>query len=200
MLHLPPLEAASRKREKPKRQHTQWNAVTFPSASPGKASLLLATTRGALAIPLFAAILGSHAGLGLVLLSLAAATDFLDGFLARRHASWSASALDAYADPVADMMIVLAGFIALFLRGISPPWIVPLLFISFLQFVLTSPRRAPLYDPIGKYLGFGLLLILAVVLLFPGVSSSAWVCTAAVVVLSTVGRGVYLLRRRQTEG
>ena len=174
--------------------------MTFPSPSPGKAPLLLATTRGALSIPLFVAVLDSHTGPSLILLALASASDLLDGLLARSRDAWSASALEAYADPVADMTIVLAGFGALFLRGISPPWIVPLLLIAFLQFVLTSPRRAPLYDPIGKYLGFGLFLILAVVLLFPGVSSFAWICTAGVVVLSVGSRGIYLLRRRQTEG
>lgn len=133
----------------------------------------------------------------MILMILALATDFVDGFLARRLDIQSFSVLEAYADPVADLMIVLAGFGALVLRGLFPPWILPVLGGAFLQFVLTSSRRAPVYDPLGKYLGSGLFLILMGVLLFPEMFWFAQVCSVSLIVFCVVGRGIHLRRHRR---
>ncbi|MCZ2149116.1 MAG: CDP-alcohol phosphatidyltransferase family protein [Bryobacterales bacterium] len=53
-------------------------------------------------------------------------TDFLDGFLARKM-SWHSRA-GAYLDPLADKVLMSAGYIALGMAGVVPWWLVALIF------------------------------------------------------------------------
>ena len=53
---------------------------------------------------------------------LAAFTDWLDGFLARRHAQ--VTNLGTLLDPIADKLLVSAAFIALVEVGLAPAWMV----------------------------------------------------------------------------
>lgn len=75
------------------------------------------------AIPLFVwLIVGPHADLlALVLLTAAAATDWLDGWLARRYSQ--VTRLGQLLDPVADRLYVFALLIALLIRDIVPWWL-----------------------------------------------------------------------------
>jgi CDP-diacylglycerol--glycerol-3-phosphate 3-phosphatidyltransferase len=59
-------------------------------------------------------------GLGLFL--LASATDFLDGFLARRHKK--VTRLGMLLDPAADKILTSAAFISLVELGLAPAWMV----------------------------------------------------------------------------
>jgi CDP-diacylglycerol---glycerol-3-phosphate 3-phosphatidyltransferase len=59
-------------------------------------------------------------GLGLFL--LASATDFLDGFLARRHKK--VTRLGILLDPAADKILTSAAFISLVELGLAPAWMV----------------------------------------------------------------------------
>jgi len=67
---------------------------------------------------------------------LAAFTDWLDGYLARR---WSqTSALGALLDPIADKVLVLGIFLAFVQLGLIPAWMV--LIIALREFLITGVR------------------------------------------------------------
>ena len=78
-------------------------------------------------IPVFLwLVLGLHAnGWAVVLLALSAATDWLDGKIAR--AFHQESRLGQVLDPAADRLYIAATLIALAIRGIIPWWLVGLL-------------------------------------------------------------------------
>jgi cardiolipin synthase len=57
---------------------------------------------------------------GLILFSLVAATDWVDGWVARR--TGTVSELGKILDPVADRLAMAAGLIALVVRGAFPLW------------------------------------------------------------------------------
>jgi cardiolipin synthase (CMP-forming) len=71
-------------------------------------------------------ILGPHADvLAVVVLALSGATDWLDGYIARR---WhQRSRLGQVLDPLADRLYILATVLGLALRGLIPWWLVLLL-------------------------------------------------------------------------
>ncbi len=75
-----------------------------------------------LGVPVFLwLILGPRAdGWALLLLVASGATDYLDGYIARRYGQ--ASRLGALLDPVADRLYILATLVGLVLRGIVPWW------------------------------------------------------------------------------
>jgi CDP-diacylglycerol--glycerol-3-phosphate 3-phosphatidyltransferase len=91
--------------------------VTLPNA--------LTTARAFLVIPVIGLIAIGDASLALLVFIGAAATDALDGPLARRR---GATAFGAALDPLADKILVVGTLAALGLRGIAPAWaIVPIL-------------------------------------------------------------------------
>lgn len=67
---------------------------------------------------------------------LASATDFLDGFIARRYSLQSR--FGEVFDPLADKMLVLGAFIALIVAKIANPWAVFLIFSR--EFFITGLR------------------------------------------------------------
>ena len=86
----------------------------------------------------------------------AVATDAIDGYFARK---WSLKSLNgAYFDVTADFILILAGFSAFVIKGIYPFWILFIIIFMFLQFIITSKSRIPIYDPVGKYYGSFLFL------------------------------------------
>jgi CDP-diacylglycerol--glycerol-3-phosphate 3-phosphatidyltransferase/cardiolipin synthase len=99
------------------------------------------------------------------LVGCAAATDVLDGALARRLAAVSRAG--AWVDVTADFVLVATGLAGLAAAGAAPVWVPLLAGLMFAQFVATSWRGAPIYDPIGKYYGGFLYAVLAAVLLAP---------------------------------
>lgn len=74
-----------------------------------------------LIIPFSAAILVENYSLALVLFFVAAATDGIDGFLAR-HFNWH-TRLGAIADPLADKALLLTSYLMLSLNGDLPVWL-----------------------------------------------------------------------------
>jgi cardiolipin synthase len=68
-------------------------------------------------------IVGPHAdGLALVVLVISGATDWLDGYLARRLQQFSR--LGELLDPLADRLYILAALGALYIRDLLPVWVV----------------------------------------------------------------------------
>ncbi len=82
---------------------------------------LLSTVRLVAAFPLFVLLLEGRLWWSLGVFSLAALTDALDGFLAKRY-SWQ-SPTGAFLDPLADKLLVFSVFAALVLTGATPPWL-----------------------------------------------------------------------------
>ncbi len=91
------------------------------------------------------------------------ATDAIDGYIARAM-DYSTSS-GAYLDIIADLILVLTGFIAFIIKDIYPIWILIVIGAMFLQFVITSRAKKPVYDPIGKYYGSFLFLVIFITLI-----------------------------------
>jgi CDP-diacylglycerol--glycerol-3-phosphate 3-phosphatidyltransferase/cardiolipin synthase len=63
--------------------------------------------------------------------------------------------------------LVLIAFIAFIISGIYPYWLLLLIILVFLQFILTSKFNVLIYDPIGKYYGAFLFIIILITLVSP---------------------------------
>ncbi len=90
--------------------------MTLPNA--------LSAARAVLVIPVIGLIATGDASLALLVFLGAAATDALDGPLARRR---GATALGAALDPFADKILVVGTLAALAIRGIAPAWAIVLI-------------------------------------------------------------------------
>lgn len=101
----------------------------------------------------------------IILYVAALSTDYLDGILARKLDA--TSNYGAYLDTFADFILIITIFTAFVVVGIYPYWILILLIFMFLQFVLTSGSKKPIYDPIGKYYGTFLFTTAGITLIFP---------------------------------
>lgn len=110
----------------------------------------------------------------IVLLVAFGATDWVDGFLARKLKQ--RTQLGARLDPIADRLFILATVVALMMRGIVPWWFVAVLFARDIMLACLVPtlRRHGLYALPVNFVGkFGtLLLLLALPLILLGAPSS----------------------------
>src|ERR1017187_6527809 len=84
-------------------------------------------------------ILNRRAFAALCLLAIAAATDVIDGYLARHFGA--ATAAGAFLDPIADKLLLTGVYLALALAGIVPWWLVGVIFARDL-FILASAAVA----------------------------------------------------------
>lgn len=75
---------------------------------------------------IIAAILSRRAFAALAIFAVAAATDIIDGYLARRLGSATASG--AFLDPIADKLLMTGVYLALALAGSVPWWLVGVIF------------------------------------------------------------------------
>ena len=94
-------------------------------------------------------------------------SDIADGRLAKRLESTSSSPLEAYLDPISDFVFVLASFYGFTLRLIYTTWILVVFVFMFFYFFISSNKRKPIYDPVGKYYGTFLITTIGITLLFP---------------------------------
>lgn len=119
-------------------------------------------------------------GWAVLLLLVAGATDWLDGYLARK---WNQiSRLGQLLDPIADRLYILATLIGLLLRGIIPWWLVALLVSRdiVMAAVLAVLKRQgitglPVHF-IGKAATFNLLYAFPLLLLGDGPGTLALIC------------------------
>jgi CDP-diacylglycerol--glycerol-3-phosphate 3-phosphatidyltransferase len=91
--------------------------VTLPNA--------LTAMRAVLAVPVIGLIAIGDASAALLLFVVAAATDAIDGPLARRRGG--ATRMGAALDPLADKILVVGTLAALAVHGIAPVWAVGLI-------------------------------------------------------------------------
>jgi cardiolipin synthase len=85
---------------------------------------LITGLRIALVWPVFWLITNARFDLALLLAALAGISDAVDGYLAKRN-GWE-SRLGGMLDPLADKLLLLAGFSALTMIGSIPPWMLAL--------------------------------------------------------------------------
>lgn len=114
-------------------------------------------------------ILAGHDLAAVILLAASGATDWLDGFLARRLKQ--RTELGAKLDPVADRLYILMAIIALSVRGIMPWWLLVILLARDVMLLLLVPslRRSGVValdvNFVGKAATMCLLLALPLILL-----------------------------------
>jgi phosphatidylglycerophosphate synthase len=99
------------------------------------------------------------------LLAFSAATDYLDGYLARKLGA--ATRFGAYFDASTDFVLMFGAYMIFAVRSIYPFWLPLLIAISFFLFLATSHISKKLYDPIGKYTGSALYIGVVLTLIFP---------------------------------
>ena len=107
---------------------------------------------------------------GLILISigilvLEGITDILDGFIARKKGS--SSIKGAYLDVTSDFILIISCFIAFVVMGWYDSLIIVLIILMFILFIGTSGLKNPVYDPVGKYLGAYLMVMILISLIFP---------------------------------
>ena len=117
-----------------------------------------------LLIPLFVWLIlhdGTEAS-GIVLFAAVAATDWVDGTIARR--TGRVSELGKILDPVADRLAIAAGLVALVIAGLFPPWAALLILLRDAAvlaggaFALARRRIRIDVRFIGKVATFGLMV------------------------------------------
>jgi CDP-diacylglycerol--glycerol-3-phosphate 3-phosphatidyltransferase len=90
---------------------------------------------------------------GLAIFLVASATDFFDGFLARRHKK--VTRLGILLDPVADKLLMSAAFISLVELGLAPAWMVVIIIgrefaVSGLRSIASQQGVTIAASPLGK--------------------------------------------------
>ena len=101
----------------------------------------------------------------LVVLAFSAATDFLDGYIARKLRA--TSLFGTYYDAATDFIFVVGIFAVFSAKGYYPIWLLILITTSFVLFLTTGQYVKKIYDPIGKYIGSALYIGIVLTLLFP---------------------------------
>ena len=101
----------------------------------------------------------------LILLAFCAATDFFDGYLARKLEA--TSRFGAYYDATTDFILVIGIFAIFYALSYYPIWLLVLITVSFIQFLATSRYFKKLYDPVGRYLGSALYIGVVLTLIWP---------------------------------
>jgi phosphatidylglycerophosphate synthase len=131
------------------------------------------------------------------LLAFSAATDYLDGYLARKLGV--ASRFGAYFDAATDFVLMFGAYLIFTIRGLYPFWLPLLIAISFFLFLATSRLSKKLYDPIGKYTGSALFIGVVLTLVFPISAIFSFVQYAYLTffIVSLVSRIISLTRKTQ---
>ena len=112
---------------------------------------------------LVAAICGAESALALAIFALAVATDFADGWVARRYDE--ASPLGGFMDHAVDAAFVTSGSAALALGGVLPALLPILIAFAFTQYALDSRVGAsrPLRrSSLGRWNGIAYYVVVAV--------------------------------------
>jgi CDP-diacylglycerol---glycerol-3-phosphate 3-phosphatidyltransferase len=130
------------------------------------------------------------------LLAFCAATDFFDGYLARKLGT--TSKFGAYYDATTDFIFIMGIFGIFHAVGFYPIWLLLFIAASFIQFLATSYLSKKMYDPVGRYLGSSLYIGVVLTLLWPTLAIFIFVQYAFVVffLVSIASRSISLTRKR----
>ena len=109
----------------------------------------------------------------LILLAFSAATDFFDGYLARRLKV--TSRFGGYYDATTDFVLVFGIFAFFSAKGYYPVWLLFVIALSFVQFLVSSVYAKKLYDPVGKYIGSALYIGIILTLILPSQATFSFV-------------------------
>jgi phosphatidylglycerophosphate synthase len=99
------------------------------------------------------------------LLAFCAATDYLDGYMARKLEV--PSRFGAFYDAATDFILMLGIYLSFVIYGFYPLWLPLLIVAAFLQFLFTSRYLKKIYDPVGRYLGSALYIGVVLTMLWP---------------------------------
>lgn len=132
----------------------------------------------------------------LIVLAFSAATDFFDGYAARKLGA--TSRFGAYYDATTDFVLIMGIFAFFTIKGFYPIWLLLLIAASFIQFLATSHYAKKLYDPIGKYIGSALYIGILLTLVFPAQATYSFVQFAFLgfFLLSLGSRVISLAKKR----
>jgi len=89
-------------------------------------------------------------------------SDAVDGWLARRLDA--VTRFGGFFDAITDILAILSLLALLTWRGVVPVWVPIAPAVVAGIFLATSSRAAPRYDPIGKYYGAVLYLVVGILL------------------------------------
>jgi phosphatidylglycerophosphate synthase len=129
---------------------------------------------------------------------LAIITDAFDGYSARKLGV--ASDYGAYFDIIADFILVLVAFLTFIIIGIYPYWLLFLIILVFLQFILTSKFNVLVYDPVGKYYGAFLFVIILITLISPSTFYNfLLVATVIFTIISLISRYLFFVFRKKVK-
>lgn len=92
----------------------------------------------------------------MILFALIAASDYLDGKLARKYGIQTR--MGARLDVAADFFFIISSCLSLCFRNLLPVWMIFVMILKFSEFLITSAiyRKAPksmtafLFDPVGR--------------------------------------------------
>lgn len=125
--------------------------------------------------------------LGAVIFAIASATDWLDGYLARRHAqvTWFGQVMD----PIADKLLTSAAFISLIQLDLAPAWIIAVIIgrelaITGLRSLAHTRGLMIAASPLGK--GKMASQVTAILLLLLGAGPVPWMAPLGAVALWVV--------------
>jgi phosphatidylglycerophosphate synthase len=132
----------------------------------------------------------------LILLSICAATDFFDGFLARKLKT--TSRFGAYYDATTDFILMFGIFAFFYSLGYYSIWLLFIIATAFIQFMVSSFYTKKLYDPVGRYLGSALYIGVVLTLLWPTLAIFIFVqyAFAGFFLVSIASRIISLTRKR----
>lgn len=137
---------------------------------------------------------------GLAIFLLAAVTDLLDGYFARRFKQ--VTRLGMLLDPIADKLLVSAAFISLVEIGIAPAWMIVIIIgrefaVSGLRSIAAQQGVTIAASPLGKGKTVSQVVAIALMILGHELGQFVWLGRAAlwVVVIFALGSGVdYFIR------
>jgi CDP-diacylglycerol--glycerol-3-phosphate 3-phosphatidyltransferase len=169
--------------------------VTLPNA--------LTVTRALLVIPVIGLIAIGDYALALLVFLGAAATDALDGPLARRRGV--TTEFGASLDPLADKVLAVGTLAALALGGLAPAWAVVLILAREIVAIEVRARSPQALAASGDGKAKTVLQVAAVAMLLatpawpsPGVAGAASVLVVAATALTMLSGVRLVLRARQT--
>lgn len=134
--------------------------------------------------------------IAVIIILIALATDYADGAFYRRiiQIPGNIPRLWKYFDSIIDFIFITFVYFSLVRSGKFSVWIIPLLLFMFIQFLLTSEiKKKPIYDPIGRYYGIILYLVLIFIILVPTIKTYALFFILVITCITLASRIFYFL-------